>query len=238
MPYSIHDRDLVINRDHQYKLLRVKDLPEAEKPREKLLAAGPEALTLAELLAVVLGVGTTKEDVLAMSNRLLKDYGEKTVANQTNPRQLEKDFGLPQNQACKIVACCALGRRLYQKSASSLAVLKSAKQVFEYLKDLRSLKKEQFRGLYLNSRYQVIHDEIISIGSLTASIVHPREVFKPALEYSAAALIIAHNHPSGILKATMADHEVTCKLKAAGEILGIELLDHIIIAGNKFASII
>jgi DNA repair protein RadC len=238
MPYNITSHDLVINRDRKYKILKVKDLPDSEKPKEKLIASGPEALSLSELLAIVLGVGTKKEDVLAMANRLIKDYGEKSIAKHNDPARLEKDFNIPKHQACQIIACFEIGKRLYQKPSGSLAVVKSAKQASEYLKDLRGLKKEQFRGLYLNSRYQVIHDEVISIGSLTASIIHPREVFKPALEHSAAALIVAHNHPSGTLKATAADHEVTAKLKAAGEILGIELLDHIIIAGNKFASII
>jgi len=101
-----------------------------------------------------------------------------------------------------------------------------------------TLNKEQFRGLYLNSRYQLVHDEVISLGTLTASLVHPREVFKPALEYSAVALIIAHNHPSGSLKATAADQEITNQLIEAGKILEIEILDHLIIAKNKFTSIL
>jgi DNA repair protein RadC len=238
MAYKISPQDIIINYDRQYQLLKVKDLPENEKPREKLAAAGPATLSLAELLAIVFGVGTKKEDVLAMASRLLKEYGEKTITKQTDPRQLEKEFKVPYNHACQLVACFELGRRLYQKPSGGLVVLKSAKQVFDYLKDLRDLKKEQFRGLYLNSRYQLIHDEVISIGSLTASIIHPREVFRPALEHSAAAIIVAHNHPSGALKASAADHEVTAKLKAAGDLLNIQLLDHIIIAGNKFASII
>ena len=101
-----------------------------------------------------------------------------------------------------------------------------------------NLNKEQFRGLYLNTHYQLIHDEVISIGTLDASLVQAREVFRPALEYSAAAIIIAHNHPSGVLKATKADVEITNKLIEAGRILDIEVLDHLIIGKNKFASII
>jgi len=93
------------------------------------------------------------------------------------------------------------------------------------------------RGLYLNSRYRLIHDEVISVGSLTANIVHPREVFRPALEYSAVAVIIAHNHPSGSVKPTEEDVEITKQLVKAGKILGVDLLDHIIIAKNKFTSI-
>lgn len=100
------------------------------------------------------------------------------------------------------------------------------------------MKKEQLRGLYLNSRYQVIHEEVISVGSLTANIVHPREVFQPAIEYGAVAVVLAHNHPSGSLEATPADMEATDRLVEAGTMLGIDVLDHLVIAGNKFASII
>jgi len=102
---------------------------------------------------------------------------------------------------------------------------------------MRDLKKEQLRGLYLNSRYNLIHDEVISIGTLTSNIVHPREVFKPALEYSAAAIIIAHNHPSGSIKPSQGDIQITNQLLKASKIIGIDLLDHIIIAGNKFMSV-
>ena len=100
------------------------------------------------------------------------------------------------------------------------------------------LKKEQFRGLYLNNHYQLVYDEVISIGTMEASLVQAREVFRPALEYSAAAIIIAHNHPSGILKATKADQEITDKIIEAGKILDVEVLDHLIIGKNKFISII
>ena len=102
---------------------------------------------------------------------------------------------------------------------------------------MRDLPKEHLRGIYLNSRHQVIHDEIISIGSLTANIVHPREVFRPALEYSAVAVILAHNHPSGTVKPTASDIAITTQLIAAGRILGIDLLDHIVITKNRFTSI-
>ena len=102
---------------------------------------------------------------------------------------------------------------------------------------MRDLPKEHLRGIYLNSRYKVIHDEVISIGTLTSNIVHPREVFKPALEYSATAVILAHNHPSGSTKPSTDDILVTKQLIETGKILGVELLDHIIITKNSFASI-
>ena len=114
--------------------------------------------------------------------------------------------------------------------------VRTAAQAFEHLKGMGHLQKEQLRGLYLNSRFQVIHEEIISIGSLTANIVHPREVFQPALEYGAVAVIVAHNHPSGFLEPTEADIEATDQLFEAGRVLGVELLDHLIIAGDTYKS--
>lgn len=238
MSYKISDRNFILNHGKQYKILAVRDLPDNEKPREKLLQYGVGALSSAELLAIVLGVGTKKEEVFSMANRLLREYGEKGIAYQRDPAIIEKDLKIPSAKACQIVACFELGRRFYQKKPGSLITIRTAKQAFTYLKDMGNLNKEQFRGLYLNSHYQLVHDEVISIGTLNASLVAPREVFHPALEYSAAAIIIAHNHPSGSLKATKADVEITNKLIEAGNIMDIEVLDHIIIGKNKFASIL
>lgn len=238
MPYKISDHNFVLNHGKQYKILRVKDLPDNERPREKMIKEGAGALSAAELLAIVLGVGTKKEEVFSMSSRLLREYGEKGIAYQKDPAIIEKDLKIPIAKACQIVACFELGRRFYQKKPGGSITIRTAAQAFNYLKDMGNLNKEQFRGLYLNTHYQLIHDEVISLGTLDASLVQPREVFRPALEYSAAALIIAHNHPSGVLKASKADVEITNKLLEAGNILDIEVLDHLIIGKNKFASII
>lgn len=234
--YSISSNDFILDQEKRY-LLRIKDLEDGEKPREKLIKFGPNSLSSAELLAIILNTGTRKEDVINMSNRILKEYGEKTIANQNNPVIIEKELHIPLTKACQIVSIFELGKRFHNQKGFSQKSIRTAKQAFEYLKDMGSLPKEHFRALYLNSRYKIIHDEIISVGSLTANIVHPRELFKPALEHSAAAVIIAHNHPSGSLLPTGSDIEVTNKLIAAGKILGIDLIDHIIIVKNKFTSI-
>lgn len=238
MSYRISDRNFVLNHGKAYKILRVKDLPDEDKPREKMIKEGPGVLSSAELLAIVLGVGTKKEEVFSMASRLLREYGEKGLAYQKDPKLIEKDLKVPLAKACQIIACFELGRRFYQKRPGGSITIRTASQAFNYLKDMGHLNKEQFRGLYLNTHYQLIHDEVISLGTLDASLVQPREVFRPALEYSAAAVIIAHNHPSGVLKATKADVEITNKLLEAGRILDIEILDHLIIGKNKFASII
>jgi DNA repair protein RadC len=238
MPYQIRDHNTVLNHGKQYKILRVKDMAGEDRPRERLIKDGVGALSSAELLSVVLGIGTKKEEVFSMSSRLLREYGEKGIAYQKNPQVIERDLQIPLIKACQIVACFELGRRFYQKKPGGSITIRTAGQAFNYLKDMSSLNKEQFRGLYLNTHYQLIHVEVISLGTLDASLVQPREVFRPALEYSAAAVIIAHNHPSGMIKASQADIEITNKLLEAGQILDIEVLDHLIIGKNKFISII
>jgi len=236
-PYRLQSNEAILdNADRKY-ILRVRDLPVEDRPREKLLECGISALNTAELLAVVLNTGTTKEEIMSMTHRIVKEYGEQIITSETEPRVIAKNFDLPIGKACQIAACFELGRRFFKKSSNGQSVVHTAKQVFEYLKDMGDLTKEHLRGLYLNSHYRVIHDEVISIGSLTANIVHPREVFRPALEYSAAAVIIAHNHPSGGVKPTDSDIEITKQLVESGRILGIDLLDHVIIGKNKFASL-
>lgn len=235
--YSLKDNDLILDNSNKKYVLRVRDLSEEDKPREKLVRHGLPELSASELLAVVLGVGTKKEEVLAMSNRVLKEYGERTIANQVDPEIISKELDIPLSKACQIVACFELGRRFFKKSEFGPVTIRTAKQAFNYLKEMGSLPKEHLRGLYLNSRYRIIHDEVISVGSLTANIVHPREIFRPAIEYSAVAIILAHNHPSGSIKPTDADIEITGQIYQASKIIGIDLLDHIIIAKNKYSSI-
>jgi DNA repair protein RadC len=235
--YVLLDHDIVTGEGETQYVLRVRDLPVPEKPREKLLAAGPDDLTTAELVAILLGVGTRKEEVMSMAQRILQEYGERTIMNETSPRRLSAALDIPITKACQIVACFELGRRYFGNRAGQPVFVRTAQAAFEHLRSMGSLQKEQLRGLYLNSRYQVIHEEIISVGSLTANIVHPREVFRPAIECGAVAVIVAHNHPSGSLEPTAADGEVTQQLLATGKIIGIELLDHLIIANDHYVSV-
>lgn len=236
--YHFTDTESFTGERSSHYVLRVKDLPEYEKPREKLLADGPGNLSVSELVAILLGVGTKKEEVLTMASRILKDYGERTLVNETSPERLAEVLQIPLPKACQIVASFELGRRFFEQRAGKAVYVSTAQQAFDYLKDMGTMQKEQLRGLYLNSRYQVIHEEVISVGSMTSNIVHPREVFQPAIAYGAVAVIIAHNHPSGRLEATPADNEVTERLLIASRILGIDLLDHLVIAGDSYQSIL
>ncbi len=235
--YTIQDHDTILGELEVPYVLRFKDLPDTEKPREKLLAMGPHALSIAELVSVLWGVGSRKEDVLTMARRTLKEYGEKTLSHEQNPRRLAEATDVPLVKACQIIASFELGRRFYATEAGRPVQVRTATQAYQYVSDMGTSNKEQLRGLYLNSRYQLIHDEIISIGSLTSNVVHPREVFQPAIERHAAAIVLAHNHPSGSLEPTRADVDITKQLVVAGEVLGIELLDHLIITQDSFTSV-
>lgn len=223
------------------KKYKIKDLPKVERPREKLIEKGVENLKDSELLAIVLNTGIRKknyyEDVLELSSRILKEYGQKVIVNEKNVEKLMRELEIPTVKACQIVACFELGRRFFRKDEEEIFIRES-KDVYNYLKDkIANLKKEQFRGLYLNSRNKLIHDEIISLGTLTTNLVHPREVFQPAIQHSAAAIILAHNHPSGEPEPSGDDVKITQQLIKASEIMNIEILDHIIIGKNKYLSL-
>ena len=237
--YVIRDMPLVLDRspfDQEYPLM-IRDLPPEGKPREKLMAHGPEALTGAELAALLIVTGTTREDVLVMTDRIIREYGEKNVFEERNPAKLAKELDLPIVKACTIVAAGEIGRRLYSRNQSGFTSIRNARDVFDHLSELRNMPKEQMRGLYLNSHSRVIRDEVISVGTVGANFVHPREVFRPALESSAVAVVLAHNHPSGEATPSPEDIEVTNRLIQAGKIIGIRVLDHVIITKDAFTSV-
>ncbi|MEK7608683.1 MAG: DNA repair protein RadC [Patescibacteria group bacterium] len=237
--YTLTDTDLfldVLPKERQY-ILRVRDLAPNEKPREKLIAHGPSALTIQELLAVVLNVGTKREGILQMSSRLIKEYGEKGFTTYTNVKKLSLDLGVPITKAAQVVACAELGKRFYEKSGKRHALIRTPKDAYEHLKEMATLPKEHLRGIYLNAERRIIHDEIVSIGTVNSNMVHPREVFRPAIEYGAVAVLLAHNHPSGNEGPSQADIDVTRQIAEAGKMLGIELLDHIVITQKTFTRI-
>jgi DNA repair protein RadC len=236
-PYRISDHDVIL--DEAEYILRIKDLPDQERPREKMLAAGAQDLTQVELVSILWSVGTRKEEVMAMAKRTLQEYGERATYSGMEPTELSTTLDIPITKACQLVAAYELGRRAYATTRSGYPVeIRTPRQAYDYFQDMSVHSKEQLRGLYLGSRHQLVHDEVISIGSLTSNIVHPREVFQPAIEYGAVAVILAHNHPSESLEPSMADLEVTDQLIAAGKILGIDLLDHLVITTSGYRSIL
>jgi DNA repair protein RadC len=235
--YSIDGDGSLITGDVPY-ILKVRDMADDEKPREKMLKLGVANLNLAELIAIILGTGTRKEEVMAMSKRIIKEYGEKALLSAKDPQKLADLLNLPLGKSSQIVAALEIGRRFYQTKNGVPLHIRNAGQAYQYFKSMAELPKEVFKGIYLNSHYQVICDETLSIGTVNASMVHPRDVLSPAIEKGAVAVIVAHNHPSGSLNPTEADIVVTDQLVAAAKVLGVDLLDHLIISTKGYASIV
>lgn len=235
--YALKDHDLVLDNPLQQYVLRVRDLPVDERPREKLLKDGPGVLSIQELLAVLLVSGTKSEEVLSMTQRIITEYGERNILNAIDAKALSDDLSIPEGKAMQIVAAGELGRRFFRGSRDGAPVLRTAKDVFEHTVDMRRLSKEHLRGLYLNGHYQVIHDETISVGTVDSNIVHPREVFRPAIAYGAAGIVLVHNHPSGNAAPSDSDKRVTTQIAEAGRILGIDLVDHVVVTEKGFTSV-
>lgn len=229
---------IITHSDIKPYKLTIHDIPHEKKPREKLLREGAGILSMSELWAIVLGQGTKKEDILSMSSRIIKEYGERSIVTETNPKKLSAELDIPLVKATQIIATIELGRRLFERNPSGAKIIRTAADVHAYTKNMWDLPKEHLRGIYLNSHYKVIHDEVISIGTVDANIIHPREVFRPALEYAAAAVILVHNHPSGNLEPSDADIAITRQLLEAGSLLGIDLIDHVIVSNKGFESIL
>ncbi|MBI5252887.1 MAG: DNA repair protein RadC [Euryarchaeota archaeon] len=218
----------------EYKLL---DLPETERPRERLIKHGAENLSSAELLAILLRTGTKSNSILSLANMLLRKYNLKQLSQASLP-ELMSIQGIKKAKACQLLACFEIASRLASFSDALKPKVKTSSDVYAIVSPkLRSLKKECFIALYLDTKNQLLREDTISIGSLSANIVHPREVFKGAILESAAAVIIAHNHPSGDASPSNDDVELTKRLLSAGEIIGIKVLDHIIVGDGQFVSL-
>lgn len=208
-------------------------MPRAERPREKLIKYGPGKLSSSELLAILLRTGKNGENVINLANKMLKKFKTENLPN-ISFEELNNYDGIGEAKACQIVACFELGRRLLKGKKAQIYI--TPEEVWNELKDLRDYKKEYFVIFYLDSRNQEIKRETISIGSLNANLVHPREVFEPAVRNSAAHVILAHNHPSGDFEPSEDDLDITKRLVEAGKILGIEVLDHVVVVKSGFFS--
>ena len=205
-------------------------------PREKMIDGLIDEMNLSELVAVLIGKGNKYENVFTISERIINDYGSKTLLKETNPKKLNESLKIGEVNSCKLIAAFELGRRFYSSNTGSRKLIRGPEDVFEYTKDMSTLVKEHFRGLYLNTKNYVIHDEIISIGHLSGALVHPREVFKAAVEFSASSLIVVHNHPSGDPEPSKNDDKITQMLKEAGNVMNIPMTDHVIIGESSYYS--
>jgi DNA repair protein RadC len=219
---------------------RIKDWPEAERPRERLLQLGEEALSDTQLLAIVLRTGDSASGATAvdLARRLLTAFGEDLEAVSTaTVEELCQTPGIGPAKACEIKAAFELGRRRLARQKGPLEQLRSSKDVANYYMPLLADKKrEQFQVILLDRKNRVMREVMVSQGSLTASVVHPREVFNPAIRASAAAVIFVHNHPSGDPQPSQEDRTLTARLAEAGKLLGIQVLDHIIVGRTTYMS--
>lgn len=216
----------------------IKDFPAEDRPRERLIRTGAESLSNQELLAILLRTGTKEESVLELANRLIRHFEGLRFLKDASLEEMTAIKGIGTAKAVQILAAIELGRRIANLHHDARYVIRTPQDGANYvMNDMRFLSQEHFVCLYLNIKNQVIHRQTIFIGSLNASIVHPREVFKEALRRSAASIICFHNHPSGDPSPSKEDIEVTKRLAECGKIMGIEILDHLIIGEKKFVSL-
>jgi DNA repair protein RadC len=215
----------------------VHDLPRQERPRERLQKFGPEALSAQELLALVIGRGIPKKSVMNIAQELLVKFGNVKAISQATIEELSQIKGIGLAKAAQIKACFELGRREELEPELKNFDIKDPEAVIQAIRaSIKDKAKEHFKLILLNPRNKIIGISTISVGTLNASLVHPREVFKDAIMHSAASVVLAHNHPSGDPEPSEDDLKITKKLVDSGKILGIEVLDHIVIGKNIFCS--
>lgn len=200
-------------------------------PRERLLFVGPEQLNDYELVAIILGTGKKGENVLDMARKVTTVLKKETIRT---PQQLNEQTKIGIVKSCKIIASLYLGGRIYTSRASKS--ITCSEEAYIHFKDMEFLEFEECRVLYLDTKNRVIRKQTVSKGALNKMVVHPREIFVPAIREAAAGIILAHNHPGGDSSPSDDDETLTARLKKAGKLLGIQVLDHLIIGKNNYYS--
>jgi DNA repair protein RadC len=217
---------------------KIIDLPEGERPRERLAAHGADALSNAELLAILIGSGRPGGSALDLAARILakNDEGVAYLAG-ASVEELRSVHGVGEATACRIAAAAALGRRIAGMGSRELRQITSPEAIVAlFMEDMRHEKQENFRILLLNVKNEIIGKETVSVGNISSSIVDARDVFRPAIRRGAASIVLVHNHPSGNPEPSNADIEVTKCICEAGDVLGIKVMDHLIIGNGRFVS--
>ncbi|SHL43422.1 DNA replication and repair protein RadC [Shouchella rhizosphaerae] len=218
--------------------LLIRDVPQTERPRERFIREGAKALSNQEIVAILLRTGTKQSSALHVASTLLSQFPTLAMFSEAPLEEIQKVPGIGMAKAIELSAAIELGRRIQRETKLVRPVISSPEDAAELVsEDMRGLQQEHFVALYLNTKNHVIKQKTLFIGSLNASIVHPREVFKEALQSSSASVICLHNHPSGDPSPSPEDISVTKRLRQAGAILGIELLDHIIVGDGCFISL-
>ena len=216
--------------------MKILEMPKGDRPREKLLRLGAENLNDSELLAILLRTGRAGKSAIDISRDILKQFPKRKALDATFD-DLKRIKGIDAGKACTLLAAFEFTKRLLAAHHNGRPVIASVDDALAQLHDIRHHKKEHFVALYLNARNELIHREEISVGTVNASIVHPRDVFAPALEHNATAIIVAHNHPSGSPDPSPEDWEVTVRLKEAGKLIGVHLLYHLVLTKDRHATL-
>lgn len=220
----------------QHQTLR--QLPHSQRPRERMITYGADALSHAELLAILLRTGTKNQSAVQLSAQLLQQCGSLRELVDMSLDELTAIKGIGQAKALQLLAGIELGKRVARSSLGDVVTVRSPYDAAMYvMEELRYLKKEHFIGLFLNTKNHIVGKETLSMGTLNASLVHPREVFRAAIRSSSASIICIHNHPSGDPSPSPEDIQITKRLAEAGSLLGIEILDHLIIGDGTFVSL-
>ncbi|KYH34477.1 hypothetical protein CLTEP_15250 [Clostridium tepidiprofundi DSM 19306] len=218
--------------------LKIKDLPQNERPQERLLRYGPQALSNCELLAVILRTGNREENIISICNRIITESGGLNGILRASFKDFTNIKGIGNTKAAQLLAVVELSRRFKTfKSGLEYKVLKPEDAANYVMEEMKILYKEHFKIIILNTKKVIISVEEISVGTLNSSMVHPREVFIEAIKKSADSIIVCHNHPSGDPTPSKEDIDVTLRLKECGKLLGIEVIDHIIIGDGTYVSL-
>ncbi|MBO7745481.1 DNA repair protein RadC [Paenibacillus sp. MWE-103] len=216
----------------------LRGIPNEDRPRERLMTVGADALSHAELLAILLRTGTNNESAVLLATRILHQCGSLRGLVDMSVAELTRIRGIGPAKAAQLRAGIELGRRIARSRQGDLPTIrKPADAANLMMEELRYLKQEHFVCLYLNTKNQVILTETLSVGTLNATLVHPREVFRAAIKCSSSSLICLHNHPSGDPTPSPEDIALTRRLAEAGELVGIDVLDHLVIGDNRFISL-
>ena len=218
--------------------LKIRELPEESRPRERMILWGPEALSDIELLAVLLGSGTAREGVLQLSQRLIAEYGGIHSLFHAGLARLRRVPGLGPAKACLLTACGELSTRLNSQRRALGSTIRTPEDIAaHFMSRMRYLDQEHLMAAYLDVKNRLVDQRTISIGTLDSSIAHPRDIYRHAVDLPCAAIILIHNHPTGDPSPSKEDIQVTTRVQEAGEIMGIPLLDHIIIGEGRFVSL-
>lgn len=216
----------------------IHELPEEIRPRERLMSHGAQSLTSYELLAIILRTGNKNLNAIQLAMKIIHHFGTNYDLRTASYHDLIQLAGVGPAKAVEIQAAIEFGRRLNENNQEKYGVIMSTKDAGNYcIRKLKDLQQENVLALYLNTKNQIVKEKVVFIGSLNQSVAHPREIFKEGVRSSAARIIVAHNHPSGNPSPSQADIDFTQRLAECGELIGIEVLDHIIVGDDSFISL-